>query len=1298
MDKNQNLKTISKTLILLTTLIIIFSGARIAFAADQSTIEVSPNIVPADQTLNFTVTVTNLVSSEHPIHEFRIYEHDNFTNIICFNKTGWNGPYYLENNIGKYCQWNAITGNLLQPGQSTVFHFQAHTPETECCRTWRMESRHQINENQSSVYTVYNDICIDLTPPQTSHSFLGPQKHENGVTWIDGVTQVNLTAIDPAPHPAGVNKTYYRYFLVDDAYCSGTCNFYNNDSISFQEYTSPFTIPDESCHQLQYYSTDLVGNEEDVEYTCFFVDKTAPIVQLSNITGPHAPAGSAAYYVSPKTNLTFTCQDQPPHPSGGERFCFQVIYDGNDITASYCDDLGGSREGEYCCVDAHNQPVLFKFHENEDSYHKLHYFCHDAVNKSSSHTTLYFRVDSQPPVINKTMFGTWLGDCPPENPGDECYVKDDGTSGVNITVTDEGECAVDDVTCTYELYWMGQLVDSGSFTNFKHIIFYNDSTHVLNITCEDGLGNTVTDSETFLVDSTPPNTVKQYGQPLVSDGLGHEWITSQTPIWFNASDAKSGVNATYYMITLFEDGESPCSNPYYQCIPMHQPGEGNWTLFTGGNITIPEQSCHLIEFYSVDNLGNVEPVQVQCPFVDNTPPNVGKEIGEPKVVKNNQTFITTQTEISLNCVDPEPHPVDQVTLYYRYRVSDDCSSWGNWTEWFVIDEPDVTFTFPEDSCHELQYYCEDALHNTGEIQSEIDIVDSQAPIINKTIIGPQHGQCPPENESDVCYVDNATLIHIEAFDPEPHPVNDVVCDWWYQVQECNGTSDRKENVIPPFDIQLPEECENSVGVICRDALNNTVTEIETFFADHTPPTTSIHLGQPRQGPGKCGKCYTTWINNQTPIWFTAFDGPACGDSRVKNTYYRITLVNDEACLSYQACQNATGQGNWSVYTGDNITIPEESCHLIEYHSVDNVEKTEQVKKKCVFVDNTGPEPNKTVGEPREVWDGNSSVFYPWISERCWSDGNDSLECWKVTMMTPISLKCVDPEPHPVDNSKVCFYVELDGDDWTRQYCNRFGRRYFNESGDGYCCVPYELYGNRAFKFNEETEHRLKYYCKDALGNKGPVDEEFFKVEGVLFRLHLFKKWNLISVPFVLFNDSPEAVFGELEGIESVWTYDPETGEWLVWSPGDAPDTLHHITPGWGYWVFETLDHEVKTLGGSLFQTGPNLPPSRVLKPGWNLIGIYGVGSRYHGFRDYCSYRVPWYGNFAYCALASLIDPTIGFPLWSSLVGYRNCGHHTYHWEYLGPEDWVSIGRGYWIEMDREDIYAPTTYCPWMEWV
>jgi len=156
-------------------------------------------------------------------------------------------------------------------------------------------------------------------------------------------------------------------------------------------------------------------------------------------------------------------------------------------------------------------------------------------------------------------------------------------------------------------------------------------------------------------------------------------------------------------------------------------------------------------------------------------------------------------------------------------------------------------------------------------------------------------------------------------------------------------------------------------------------------------------------------------------------------------------------------------------------------------------------------------------------------------------------------------------------------------------------------------------------------------------------------------------------------------------------------------------------PGWGYWVLAnngTCEEPVwLTIGGSLFNTGPVTPPSRNLVKGWNLIGYYGTSWELYGWGDFdfvCgdAFQFPdrWlYGDKVYCTLNSLVDTQEGYPRWSGVWSYINCGNHIDAWLGLNAcadqslqqlLDRMYAGRGYWIEMDVEDIYAPATTCIW----
>jgi hypothetical protein len=1630
-------------LVLITTVLGVFlvNYAIPALAnTHTSVITVTPNIVPSGTSIDFTARVectSTGGTADDEIHEVRIYEHFDFTNIDCKPTTGWYGPFPGENQYGKFCLWTAQAGYELGVGEYKDFQFSSDTPDSECCRTWLMETRDKNN------YWIFNypDICIDTTPPDTTKRFIGPQKISDGIEWIDGVTLVELTARDDVgPHDAGIDKTWYRNDWYTDEHLgstgcyepsSCTVGFYKEffglmspyerenwqgcidecqedcedlywGDMKFDNWydcvetcgAGPCDLPaawklyrgepiqkdEESCHVLTYFSVDNVGNIEDMNINCFFVDKTPP--EISKDNGRAIPdsgefnfttpwnKGGAFHWITTDMPILFDCVDPEPHPSGDEELCFRVsfnypIFDYTK-TQEYCSNYGGAYDkygDEFCCVDVSGK-ADFDFYFLEETMHNLEYYCIDAVEKESCIHTQYYKVDDTPPVIEKYMFGDYLGDCPhgTDLEHGDCYVSDNGISGVEIEVEDGGEvCAVEGLSCYYELWWETSLesciaefegthlyneqtgecfVEGGEFEYEKEILFHQDSTHRLYIYCEDALGNWVEDVEEFLVDSTPPVTEKIYGEPFVEDWypkgcyeqcedectfcpttttlpledgcrvdegcleecLEHqcgwaEWINSSTSITLTAEDEKVGVHETYWRNTLVDDEfcEDPeeycyCESPeeeevfdltgdvdgtvtktdngdsftwtivitsdnpahhrwgvgmafatsidqpsfqvwyreyqepygwYYQdygtgwngavtalptegitatgdhtgqtftiTVPKTKLGApcgrfywgaqartnllgkypSTWNQWSGGSGEVsgmaisplggvgewnvytqpfykPEESCHVIEYFSVDRLGNEEDVNWQCVFVDDTEPDVCKDIGEPKEPSGQEGvyFITGETPIDLYCADMDPHPVDHVSLWYRYRISEDCETWGEWTGWidpttngngnggpceYMYNNPYMvkkTIFFPEDSCHELEYYCEDALGNRGEIYGEIDIVDNQPPEIEKEIVGPSYGDCPPMSPKDDCYVDGVTEIHVDVWDPEPHPVNDVSCYyevWWKtdlqscidefqgthlwneQTEECfvEHTEFGEEGAV----IVFGQDSTHNLYIYCEDALGNWVDDYETFLVDLIPPVTTKLYGQPYyENDGE-------WITSDTPITLNAEDEK----SGVDVTYYRIELVDDTYCDGIDKegdnldCDDAVPRDSFfDVYT-EIFTIPEESCHLIEYYSVDNVEKTEETKRQCVFVDNTPPLPVKEVGEPKGVWDGSDSYFYPEETAHCWDGTGEEIECWKVTMMTPIIMDCEDQDPHPVNHDHVCFMVDFDGDDITEDYCDYYGGD--TEGNDGYCCMeseaPLEIH------FGEESEHNLKYYCVDALGNEGPIDEEKFKVEGTSFEIPLYKKWNLISVPFVLLNDDPDEVFKDTPGVVSVWAYDPEHVlcgfDWCVYTNDDTEnDNLERILPGWGYWVLEEYDEEWLTIGGSLFSPR-TVPPSRTLVDGWNLIGYYGTSWELYSWGDASfecgDYWEGWpdryiYGDKVYCALNSLIDTQEGYPRWSSLWSYLNCGGHNAFWLGLNTcadggiqqqLDRMYAGRGYWIELEGEDQYAPATSCVW----
>ena len=1347
---------------------------------------------------------------------------------------------------------------------------------------------------------------VDTVAPNTLKAYGTPLFTSDGREWINSSTSVSLTPTDGGDvcH-VGVDKTYWRdTVLGSDTPCESSEECLRLEGTgSFTVYTVPFYKPEQSCHLIEYYSVDKLGNTETVKKQCVFVDNSAPVTVKTVDEPKHECTESekASYgnpdagcqYITQQTKITLDCDDVLPHPvdnvvlyyrdyllgqtpptytpiQGG----FAEIYkteDSEHVLEFYCVDALGNTNGvhreidivdtqkpvshkdlgepQHICTPAeqtanydplHNpaqtdgcyfitqntqvaltctdqqphpvdhQKIFYRtylagttppaftedsdsvtFTYTADSAHVLEWYCVDALGNQETTHVEYDIVDTQAPVTTKEIVGPEYYN---ESSG-KTYI--DGITEIELTCVDPQLHPVD-----HEVIWYRYRVDDGSWGTWTEYTgkfkFPEESKHELEYYCIDALGNEEQHQfEIDYVDHTKPVTTKTYGTPYYTNGVS-EWITSSTPITLTATDGDSvhasGVAATYWRNTLVDErycsGELDCQlaegtgnfNAYVE--PFYKPGE----------------SCHLIEYYSVDHVEKTEDVKKQCVYVENTPPEITKIVSDPK---HNCTeaewtsygspdygcsYITQQTKITLECDDVMPHPVGGVVLYYRdyllgntppaytavkggfeeiYKAEDS----EHVLEWYCVDalgnsarsaenpfvEIDIVDTqtpvsqkdigdpkhactadealqyyqtgIPADGCyfmtkqtpitltcadgqphpvdhvkiyyrdylfgttppgftevdgdrvqinkesdsaHVLEWYCVDALGNTETRHTEYDIVDTQAPVTTKQIVGPKYY----DESAEKMYIDGRTLINLTCADGQPHPVDHEKIWYRYEVGEPDHSWTGWTLYEGPFG--FPEESKHTLEYYCIDALGNEEThQYEIDYVDKTPPVTTKVYGTPNYE-----NATSEWITSQTPITLSATDGDVecvhC--SGVAATYWRNTLVDERYCSGEWDCQLAEGTGDFGTYV-EPFYKPEESCHLIEYYSVDHVEKTEEPKKQCVYVDNTPPVPVKTVGKPRTLWDGSDAIYYN-ISDKCWNNASDSIDCWKITTMTPVYLDCADPQPHPVDHEQTCFKVSWDGDDVTPKYCDP---DHYNGDlqKDGFCCVFHDGVATEGFLFKEECEHELEYYCKDALGNTGPIDEEKFKVEGTSFDIQLNKKWNLISVPFTMLDNSIDEVFKDIENsVEGVWAYDAATDQWFVYKPGGGPNTLHEMKPGWGYWVLMKEPALLK-IGGTLF--GPSTtPPQRQLVPGWNLIGYYGTD----GLLNYTGPAGA--GRTSYCALMSLIDTSSSLPRWSALVSYWQLSSPL--WQYLDLNSKMDPGAGYWINMNLANMYTFSTVC------
>jgi hypothetical protein len=810
--------------------------------------------------------------------------------------------------------------------------------------------------NSESIHTEIDKV--DSVPPTTTKIYGQPLVTTQGgyPKWINSSTPITLTATDGgAVCAVGVDKIYWRNTVVDDKYCLSDYNCqYAVGTGDFQEYTGPFYKPEESCHLIEYYSVDLLGNKETVKKQCVYVENTPPVSQKTLGDPKHECTEDEktqygfndCWYITRNTQVTLSCNDIGNHPVDQVKIYYRYKVD----------------DGEWTDWTLYTGP----FNYNEDSKHTLEWYCVDALgNKEQDHFELDI-VDTQAPISQKT-----LGD-----PKHEC------TSGEQA------------------LYYpqMPNPTDG--------CYFITQNTPII-ITCSDQ-------------DPHPVNHVKIYYK---------DWIVGQEEPEWKVNDNSVTIKKT-------------------------------------------EDSAHILEWYCVDELGNKESIHTEYDIVDTVPPQGIKTIGEPKIEcgegQGCDYWITQQTQITLSCDDSwnrqVPHPVDHETMCYKisfdnpqtpYLTEQYCSQYGGSynsdTGYCCVDVSGnnvYTFHFMEDSLHDLEYYCVDALSNKNQVDVEYFRVDSVPPTTTKTYLGPFY----EDPKTGYHYIDTASSVQLTAVDGGEICHVDGIKTYWLNTlvenSKCENPSlcqpihgyDTEWNLYEePF--HKEEESCHMIEYWSVDALGNKEPiKAQCVFVDKTPPTTTKTYGTPY---------YTDdikeWINSSTPITLTVEDtGPH--KSGIRETKYRVTLVDDSYCESRSACAQAEGLGNWITYT-EPFTINEESCHLIEYYSVDNVGKTEQTKRQCVYVDNTPPTSGKN---------------FNGVAIQC-----NQLPCavlsdcdYYINQNTKIILSCEDQQPHPVDQVKIYYRYKVDDGEWT----------------------DWTLYTG-PFNYNEDSKHTLEWYCVDALGNK-----------------------------------------------------------------------------------------------------------------------------------------------------------------------------------------------------------------------
>ena len=170
-------------------------------------------------------------------------------------------------------------------------------------------------------------------------------------------------------------------------------------------------------------------------------------------------------------------------------------------------------------------------------------------------------------------------------------------------------------------------VNTGPWTTYTgaFTITGSDGAYTIEYYSVDNLGNEETPKSLMVIlDNTPPETSLTVGSPQYVDGV-NLYVSSTTPFTLSASDgAGSGVNRIEYRVN-----------------------GGAWTTYTDPFTISGPDGTYVIEYRSVDNLGNEETPKSVTVILDATPPAISIVSPEPKAYSHCTTeSITIDFEVT----------------------------------------------------------------------------------------------------------------------------------------------------------------------------------------------------------------------------------------------------------------------------------------------------------------------------------------------------------------------------------------------------------------------------------------------------------------------------------------------------------------------------------------------------------------------------------------------------------------------------------------------------------------------------
>ncbi|HYT01204.1 MAG TPA: alkaline phosphatase family protein [Thermoplasmata archaeon] len=801
--------------------------------------------------------------------------------------------------------------------------------------------------NVEATHTV--TVFVDSSPPTTNSNVSGTQGN-NG--WYASNATVSLSSTDAL---SGVASITYRV-----------------DNGSWSAYSGVFELS-EGRHQVDYFATDIAGNQEAPHGRSVSIDTTPPTTTLtlsgtlgadgwytSNVTvafaasdatsgvamilyrvdgggwqtyaspfllgdGPHTlayyaidVAGVAEAIRSPAVKVDAT----PPTTEAS--LAGTVGSNGwyvSNVTVTLASTDGGSgvANGSWRVDGGAWQAYVGPFMLSEGR-HSLEYRATDIAGNVEPIESMNAWIDSTPPTSSASLSGT---------------AGNDGWYVSFVTVTLSATDALSGVSN------ISFRIDGGAWAPYAGPLTLGDGVHTVDYQARDIAGNVETvHSASVSIDTQPPTTTITLVGSLGANG----WYVSNVTASLGATDPMSGVDAISYRID-----------------------NGSWQIYAVPILL--GEGRHFVEYYATDLAGNSEAHQIRAVSIDTTPPVTSFELsGTP----GNGGWYVSNVSLALNATDA-------MSGVAGLSVRVDNGSWTDYSSPLPVGA----------GRHRVEFFATDVAGIPSPVESVDVNVDTAAPSSTITVTGTlgDSGWYVSDATVTLSAIDDLSgvsgvLYRVDGGAWQAYTAPLVLSDGRHVIEayatDVAGNVEPLRSASVAIDTSPPSTATSVLGTMGNVGwfISNATVSLASTDAISGVATISyrldggawtIYTGPLTLGDGRHALQYrasdlagnvemvhaaTFSIDTTPPVTTHTLSGTA-GANGWYTSDASVTLAATDAVSGAWTTRYRLDGGSWTEYTGP-ISAAGSGRHVLDFASVDVAGNLEEVHMLVVNIDLTDP--------------------------------------------------------------------------------------------------------------------------------------------------------------------------------------------------------------------------------------------------------------------------------------------------------------------------------------------------------